>query len=129
MVCVLQSAGYKGNSVLQLALWVVYNQVARKSSCPTLCRLKCRVTELYVAYNFITLNNILASLLHINRTCFVASKIKEWGTLLIYRACFVVHQGWKSKIFYTFIPRFSFHHCLKNFIIYVPRNTHQKAMS
>ena len=73
---------------------------------------------LYVAHDFITLNNIVASLLHINCTCFVASKIKEWHTFLIYGACFVVHQEWKSKIFYTFIVRVSSHHCLKNEICY-----------
>ena len=118
MVCVLQSAGCKGNVVLQLALWMVYGQVAQKSSCPKLCRLKCWVTELSMAHNFIMLNNILASLLHINRTCFVASKIKEWDTFLIYGACFVVHQEWKSKIFYTFMMRVSSHHCLKKEICY-----------
>ena len=31
----------------------------------------------YVARNFIMLNNILASLLHICRACVVSSKIKE----------------------------------------------------
>ena len=47
------------------------------------------------------LNNILASLLHIYRACFVSLKIKEWVILLIYRACFVVHQGLKpSEIYY-----------------------------
>ena len=39
MVCVLQSAGCKGNLVLQLALWVVCGQVALKSSRLKLCRL------------------------------------------------------------------------------------------
>ena len=97
---------------------MVYGQVAWKSSCPKLCRLKCWVTELYRAHNFITLNNILASLLHYNRTCFVTSKIKEWDTLLIYCTCFVFHQGWKSEIFYTFVARVSSHHCLKNEICY-----------
>ena len=33
---------------------------------------------------------------------------------LIYRACFIVHQGLKSEIFYTFIPLVSSHRCLKN---------------
>ena len=50
----------------------------------------------YMAPNFIMLKNILASSLH------------------IYHACFIVHQGLKSEIYYTFIPLLSSHHCLKN---------------
>ena len=46
----------------------------------------------YVARNFIMLNNILTSLLHISRACLVSSKIKERDIVLIYRACFVVHS-------------------------------------
>ena len=66
----------------------------------------------YVARNFITLNNFLASLLHIYRACLVSSKIKERDMVLIYRACSVVHQGLKSEIYmnYTFIPLVSCHH-------------------
>ena len=48
------------------------------------------------------LENILASLLHIYRACFVSSKIKERA--LIYRASFILHQGLKIEIYYTFIP-------------------------
>ena len=101
MVCVLQTVGYKGNLVLQLAVWgplesfknhLVRSYVAWNAELEL---------QNYVAHNFITLNNILASLLHINRTCFVASKIKEWDTFLIYGACFVVHQECKSKILDT----------------------------
>lgn len=55
----------------------------------------------YVAWNFITLNNILASLLHIYCDSFVSSKIKEQDILLIYRATFVVHQGLTSGMYYT----------------------------
>ena len=54
----------------------------------------------YVAPNFITLKNILASLLH------------------IYHPCFIVQQGLKSEIYYRFIPLLSFHHCLKNEVCY-----------
>ena len=55
-----------------------------------------------MARNFIKLNNILASLLHIYRACFVSLTIKERVILLIYRACFVVHQWLKpSEIYYT----------------------------
>lgn len=136
MVCVLQSAGCKGNSVLQLALWVVYGQVARKSTCPKLCRLKWWVTELYVAHNFIMLHNNLASLLHINRTCFVASKIKrmryithlsclfccssrvkEQDILHIYTACFIL-SCLKNEICYTIIPLVLPHDGLKNKVYY-----------
>ena len=46
-----------------------------------------------VAWNFIMLKNILASLLHIYRACFVSSKVKERDILLIYRACFIVIKG------------------------------------
>ena len=59
----------------------------------------------YVARNFITLNNILASLLHIYRACLVSSKIKERDIVLIYRACFVVHQGLKSETCITHLNR------------------------
>ena len=52
------------------------------------------------------LKNILASLLHIYRACFVSSKIKE--RTLIYRASFILHQGLKIEIHYTFIPSASF---------------------
>ena len=52
------------------------------------------------------LENILASLLHIYRACFVSSKIKE--RTLIYRASFILHQGLKIEIYYTFIPSASF---------------------
>ena len=48
------------------------------------------------------LENILASLLHIYRACFVSSKIKE--RTLIYRASFILHQRLKIEIYYTFIP-------------------------
>ena len=34
--------------------------------------------------------------------------------LLIYRTCFVVNQGLKSEIYYTFIPLVSSHHRFKN---------------
>ena len=54
----------------------------------------------YVAPNFITLKNILASLLH------------------IYHPCFIVQQGLKSEIYYRFIPLLSFHYCLKNEVCY-----------
>ena len=54
----------------------------------------------YVAPNFITLKNILTSLLH------------------IYHPCFIVQQGLKSEIYYRFIPLLSFHHCLKNEVCY-----------
>ena len=64
----------------------------------------------YVAWNFITLNNILASLLHIYCASFVSSKIKEQDILLIYRATFVVHQGLTSGIITHDIPLISSHH-------------------
>lgn len=48
------------------------------------------------------------------RPCFFWSKITERDILLIYRACFVVNQGLKSEIYYTFIPLVSPHHRLKN---------------
>ena len=38
----------------------------------------------YVASNFIMHNNILASLLHINRACFFSWKIKERDIVLIH---------------------------------------------
>ena len=57
-----------------------------------------------MARNFIKLNNILASFLRIYRAFFVSLKIKERVILLIlliYRACFVVHQGLKpSELYY-----------------------------
>ena len=59
----------------------------------------------YVARNFITLNNILASLLHIYRACFVSSNIKERDIVLIYRACFVVQQELKSEACITHLNR------------------------
>ena len=34
--------------------------------------------------------------------------------LLIYRTCFVVNQGLKSEIYFTFIPLVSSHHRFKN---------------
>ena len=65
----------------------VYGQVARKSSRPK--------SEL-------------------RRELRLSSKIKERDISLIYRACFIVHQGLKSEIYYTFIPLVSSHRCLKN---------------
>ena len=44
----------------------------------------------------------------------LSSKIKERDISFIYRACFIVHQGLKSEIYYTFIPLVSSHRCLKN---------------
>ena len=44
----------------------------------------------------------------------LSSKIKERDISLIYRACFIVHQGLKSEIYNTFIPLVSSHRCLKN---------------
>ena len=46
-------------------------------------------------------NNTLASLLHIYRPFFVSSKTNKRDILLIYRACFVVHQGLKRERYYT----------------------------
>ena len=44
----------------------------------------------------------------------LSSKMKERDISLVYRACFIVHQGLKSEIYYTFIPLFSSHRCLRN---------------
>ena len=38
------------------------------------------------------------------RACFFWSKIIQRDILIIYLACFVVNQGLKSEIYYTFIP-------------------------
>ena len=68
----------------------VYDQVAWKSSCPKLCKLKsglCQPIGLvklpemlsYVAWNFIMLDNILPSLLPL--CTFFVSSIIEWDTL------------------------------------------------
>ena len=88
----------------------------------------------YVARNFIMLNNILASLLPF--AALVSSDQVLWATWLWFRAiwlrarwlsgdltgyysfknrtCFVVNQGLKSEIYYTFIPLVSSHRCLKS---------------
>ena len=104
----------------------VYGQVARESSRPKLCLPKsglCHPKFLvkspemlsHVARNFITLNNTLASLLHIYRAFFVSSKIKKRDILPICRACFVVHQGLRAKdITHELIRSVSFHHRFKN---------------
>ena len=66
----------------------VYGQVARKSPRPKLCFPKSELCHpkflvkspemlSHVARNFITLNNTLASLLHIYRAFFVSSNIKK----------------------------------------------------
>ena len=52
-------------------------------------------------YWLIMLNSIHASLLHIYCASFISSKIKEWDIVLIYRTCFVVHQGLKREIYIT----------------------------
>ena len=72
----------------------------------------------YVARNFILLNNILASLLHIYCTCSVPSKIKKCDTVLINHPCFIAHQWFKSEIYYTFILLVSSYHPLKNNVCY-----------
>ena len=104
----------------------VYGQVARKSSRPKLCFPKSELCHpkflvkspemlSHVARNFITLNNTLASLLHIYRAFFVSPKIKKRDILPIYRACFVVHQGLRAKdITHELIRPVSFHHPFKN---------------
>ena len=82
----------------------VYGQVARKSSRPKFL-VKSPEMLSYMARNFIKLNNILASLFHIYRTCFVSLKIKERVILLIAlvslfikgllsRARYITHNGW-----------------------------------
>ena len=43
----------------------------------------------YVVRNFIMLNNIVTSLLHIYRACFVSSRLKEREVILIYPSFFV----------------------------------------
>ena len=60
----------------------VCGQVARKSSRPKFL-VKSPEMLSYMARNFIKLNNILASLFHIYRACFVSLKIKERVILLI----------------------------------------------
>ena len=63
--------------------------------------------------------NTLASLLHIYRAFFVSSKIKKRDILLIYRACFVVHQGLRARdVTHELLPPVSFHHRLKNEVCY-----------
>ena len=108
----------------------VYGQVARESSRPKLCLPKSELCHpkflvkspemlSHVARNFITLNNALASLLHIYRAFFVSSKIKKRDILAINRACFVVHQGLRAKdITHELIPPVSFHHRFKNKVCY-----------
>ena len=111
-----------------------------------LCRAKSLVNSpemlSYMARNFIKFNNILASVLHIYRACFVSLKVKERVILHIYRACFVVHRGFravrdillthsgslytacfaslslKERVCYTFIPLVSSHGRVKNEIYY-----------
>ena len=65
-------------------------------------KLLVKSPEMLSCVAFIMLKNILASLLHIYRACFVSSKIRE--RTLIYRASFILHQGLKIEIYYTFIP-------------------------
>ena len=58
----------------------VYGQVTQESSYPKLCGRKTVMSPemlISVARNFIMLNNIQTSLLHIHRACFVSSKIKS----------------------------------------------------
>ena len=115
----------------QWCLWEHLNfrftvKVARESSRSKLCLPKSELCHpkflvksperlSHVARNFITLNNTLASLLHIYRAFFVSSKIKKRDILPIYRACFVVHQGLRAKdITHELIRPVSFHHRFKN---------------
>ena len=66
----------------------IFSQVARNA-------------ELGGSKSYHTQQHPIASLLHIYRACFVSSRIKERDMLLIYRACFGVHQGLKSERYYT----------------------------
>ena len=55
-----------------------------------------------------------AFLLHIYRACFVSMEIRERDIVLIYHACFIVHQGLRAKYnYYTLIPLVSSHHRFK----------------
>lgn len=78
---------------LAMNLWKGLRSSRLISSCPKLCRPKFLVNLLvmlsYLAWNFIMLNNIVTSLLHIYHTCFVSSRLKERGTLLIHCTCFI----------------------------------------
>ena len=58
------------------------------SSCPKFL-VNLLVVLSYLAWNFIMLNNILTSLLLIYRACFISSRHKERGTLLIHCTFFM----------------------------------------
>lgn len=65
-----------------------------RSSCLVkLCRPKVLVNSpvmlRYLAWNFIMLNNIVTSLLHIYHACFISSRHKERDVLLIHCTCFI----------------------------------------
>ena len=78
---------------LAMDLWKGLRSSRLISSCPKLCRpkflVKLPVMLSYLAWNFIMLNNILTSLLLIYHACFISSRHKERGTLLIHCICFI----------------------------------------
>ena len=52
--------------------------------------------------------------LHIYCACFVSMKVREQDIVLIYHACFIVHQGLRARYnYYTLIPLVSSHYRFK----------------
>ena len=128
-LCKLKQASTGHKRGYTTTVYLVYGQVARKSSRPKLCRPKsesCRPKcfvkspEMlsYLARNFIMPQQYPSIRTTICRDYFVSSKIIERDTSLIYRACFVVDPGLKIEIYYTFIPLALSHHRLKNEVCY-----------
>ena len=72
---------------LVMDLWKGLRSSRLISSCPKLCcpKFLVKLPEMlsYLAWNFIMLNNILTSLLHIYHACFISSRDKERDILLI----------------------------------------------
>lgn len=86
---------------LAMNLWKGLRSSRLISSCPKLCRPKFLVNLplmlSYLAWNFIMLNNIVISLLHIYRMFFVSSRLKERGISLIHCSSILIISGDLTK--------------------------------
>ena len=94
--------------------FTVKSPETRLMSPETYCQVA-RKAELYMSLQILSCSTTSSSILITHLcACFISMKIREQDIVLIYHACFIVHQGLRARYnYYTLIPLFSSHYRFK----------------